>query len=60
VDKKSDLTEIPPGGIQPSVNDVRLTMFLQGNPVRTNTRHNVRNEERSPPKSAGESTWLPR
>jgi hypothetical protein len=33
-------------------------MFLQGNSVRTHSKHSLRNEEKSPPKSAGVSTGL--
>ena len=43
-----------PGGGLSSVNEVRLTMFLQGNPV-SGKEHNlsVRNEEGFPPKNVG-------
>ena len=44
---------VPPDDADHSLNDVRLTMFLQGNSVRTYSSFNVRNEERSPLKSAG-------
>ena len=49
---------VSPGNIHNSENDVRLTMFLQGNSVRIDFRRNLRGGERSRLKSGIASAGL--
>ena len=55
---RSCLMETLSGVVKHNLNDVRLTMFLQGNSMRADCRCSSRNEGRSPLKSAVASTGL--